>query len=194
MLGRTTPAEPTKAGADGIGKALAALRSRRVALRWSLPPLEAGVGADRSRRSPVADVVDDAVRARARATRARAERLLPNDPQQQVAEIKRPERFYPQDGLVLYVTSRDMPREGQKEKPAVGGWRQLAWNQDYAWFTKSEAKQFLPTEPQVGKKHDLPRAVVYRIACAQHPSVSMLDALGLAGRARGIHDEGKLPG
>jgi hypothetical protein len=67
---------PTKAGAEEIGKALGALRSRHVALRWSLPPLEAGVGADRSRRSPVADVVDDAVRTRARATRARAERLL----------------------------------------------------------------------------------------------------------------------
>jgi uncharacterized protein (DUF58 family) len=67
---------PSKAAGEGIGKALAALRVRRVALRWSLPPLEAGVGGDRSRRSPVAEVVDDAVRARARATRARAERLL----------------------------------------------------------------------------------------------------------------------
>ena len=67
---------PTKAGGEGIGTALGALRSRRVSLRWSLPPLEAGVGADRSRRSRVADVVDDAVRARARATRSRAERFL----------------------------------------------------------------------------------------------------------------------
>ena len=62
--------------AIGIGKAIAGLRSRRVALRWSLPPFEAGVGADRTRRSAVADVVDEAVRARARATRARGERLL----------------------------------------------------------------------------------------------------------------------
>jgi uncharacterized protein (DUF58 family) len=62
--------------AEGIGKPIAALRARRVTLRWSLPPFEAGVGADRERRSPVADVVDEAVRARAKATRARAERLL----------------------------------------------------------------------------------------------------------------------
>jgi uncharacterized protein (DUF58 family) len=61
---------------EGIGKAVTALRARRVAVRWSLSPLEAGVGADRTRRSPVADAVDDAVRARARATRARAERAL----------------------------------------------------------------------------------------------------------------------
>ncbi len=62
--------------AEGIGKPIATLRARRVTVRWSLPSFEAGVGADRERRSPVADVVDEAVRARARATRARAERLL----------------------------------------------------------------------------------------------------------------------
>ena len=83
-----------------------------------------------------------------------------------MADIQRPERFYPQDGLVLYVTSRDLPRDGQPAKPATGNWRQLAWNQDYAWFTKSETKQFLPAQPQVGKKHDVPLAVIHRIACA----------------------------
>jgi uncharacterized protein (DUF58 family) len=70
------PPAKADAVAAGIGKPIAALRARRVTLRWSLPPFEAGVGADRERRSPVADAVDDAVRARARATRARAERLL----------------------------------------------------------------------------------------------------------------------
>jgi hypothetical protein len=62
--------------AAGIGKAAGMLRARHIELRWSLPPFEAGVGADRERRSAVAEVVDDAVRGRARATRARAERLL----------------------------------------------------------------------------------------------------------------------
>jgi hypothetical protein len=99
-------------------------------------------------------------------TLSRKERLLPDDPQKEVANIRRPERSYPQDGLVLYVTSRDMPREGQPAKPAKGDWRQLAWNQDYAWFTRSEAKQFLPAQPRVGKKHDLPLPVIHRIACA----------------------------
>ncbi len=70
------PPAKAEAVAAGIGKALAALRARHVEVRWSLPPFEAGVGADRERRSPVADVVDDAVRGRARATRARAERML----------------------------------------------------------------------------------------------------------------------
>jgi hypothetical protein len=99
-------------------------------------------------------------------TLARDSRLLATDPKKQWADIKRPERFYPEGGLVLYVTSRDMPREPAKAKPANGDWRELAWNQDYAWFTKSEARQFLPPEPRVGLKHDLPRPVVNRIACA----------------------------
>src|SRR5262249_10724433 len=93
----------------------------------------------------------------------RKERLLATDPQKQLAEIKRPERFYPKDGLVLNVTSRDMQRERQKEKPARADWRALAWNQDFAWFTKGEARQFVPKEAKVGQKHDLPRPLLLRI-------------------------------
>lgn len=99
-------------------------------------------------------------------TLSREERLLAGDPEKQVTEIKRPERFYPKDGLVLYVTSRDLPRATQAEAPANADWRQFAWNQDYAWFTQSEAKQFLPPEPAVGKKQDLPLPLIHRIACA----------------------------
>jgi hypothetical protein len=67
---------------------IAALRKRRVEVRWTVPPFDAGVGAEaeakgapvlgaRGARGPsVAQVVDDAVRARARATRVRAEKLL----------------------------------------------------------------------------------------------------------------------
>jgi uncharacterized protein (DUF58 family) len=67
---------PPPVRAETMATAIAALRSRRVALRWSLPALDAGVGADPARRSPVAGVVDEAVRARARATRARGETVL----------------------------------------------------------------------------------------------------------------------
>jgi uncharacterized protein (DUF58 family) len=65
------PAKP-----QATAKAIAKLRARRIELRWTVPPLDAGVGAERERRSPVADVVDDAVRARARAMATRGERLL----------------------------------------------------------------------------------------------------------------------
>jgi hypothetical protein len=52
------------------------LRARRIELRWTVPPLDAAVGAQRERRSPIAGVVDDAVRVRARAMAIRGERLL----------------------------------------------------------------------------------------------------------------------
>jgi uncharacterized protein (DUF58 family) len=61
---------------QATAKAIAMLRAHRIELRWSLPALDVGVGAERERRSPVADVVDDAVRARARAMATRGERLL----------------------------------------------------------------------------------------------------------------------
>jgi hypothetical protein len=105
------------------------------------------------------------------ATLSREERLLPADPRKQLPDIKRPERFYPEDGLVLTVTSRDMPRDADKPKaeqptPARVDWRETAWNQDFAWFTKAEARQFLPPEPKVGVKQDLSEPVLNRIACA----------------------------
>jgi hypothetical protein len=96
----------------------------------------------------------------------REERLLPTDPRKQRAEIKRPERHYPEDGLVLHVTSRDLPREGGKASPASAGWRELAWNQDFAWFTKAEARQFVPAEAKVGNRQDLPVGLLHRLACA----------------------------
>src|SRR5207245_4012449 len=98
-------------------------------------------------------------------TLSRDERLLPTDPKKQVADIHRPERFYPKSGLVLYVTSRDMPRDANAKAPKAK-WQELAWNQDYAWFTRSEARQFLPEQAQAGRKQDLPAALLHRIACA----------------------------
>jgi hypothetical protein len=99
-------------------------------------------------------------------TLPRTARLLTIDPQTQVLAIRRAERYYPADGLVLYVTSRDLPREAPQAQPPRSAWHETAWNQDYAWFTKAEARQLLPAEPKVGQKHELPQAVVHRIVCA----------------------------
>jgi hypothetical protein len=57
-------------------QALARLRAARTRVLWTLPAFEWGVGADSSRRSPVAGAVDEAVRVRAKAARWRGERLL----------------------------------------------------------------------------------------------------------------------
>src|SRR5262249_62071820 len=88
-------------------------------------------------------------------TLGRQERLLPDDPRKQQAEIRRPERYYPEDGLVLTVTSRDMPRdEGQPKaeqpKAVRADWREAAWEQDFAGFPRGEAPQVLPAPPQGG--------------------------------------------
>jgi hypothetical protein len=99
-------------------------------------------------------------------TLTRQERLLPTDPRTQLADIQRPERHYPEGGLVLNVTSRDMPREKGMANPTRAGWREFAWNQDFAWFTKAEARQFVPPEAKVGKKQDLPVPLLHRLACA----------------------------
>lgn len=96
----------------------------------------------------------------------REERLRSDDPKEQLAHIKRPEQHYPKDGLVLLVTSRDLPRNGRDDQPAPSDWRALAWNHDFAWFTQAEARQFVPPEPKVGAKHGLPLAIVHRLACA----------------------------
>ena len=65
------PARP-----HATAKAVAMLRSRRIELRWTVPPLDAAVGARHERPSPMASAVDDAVRVRARAMAVRGERTL----------------------------------------------------------------------------------------------------------------------
>lgn len=67
---------PAPAHSDGFARAIASLRRRRIEVRWSLPRFEAGIGSDRERRSPVADVVEEAVRVRARSSQLRGERML----------------------------------------------------------------------------------------------------------------------
>jgi hypothetical protein len=87
------------------------------------------------------------------------QRFLAEDPQGATSDVSRQESLYPKDGLVLRVNSRDLPRD---EPPP--GWRANAWNQDFAWFTKDEARQFLPEQPEPGQKRDLPDPLIRRIA------------------------------
>jgi hypothetical protein len=74
-------------------------------------------------------------------------------------ERARGERLYPKGGLTLRVNSRDLPRESHGPE-----WTANAWNQDYAWFTKEEAAQFLPENPAPGQRYFVPEPLVRRIA------------------------------
>lgn len=94
---------------------------------------------------------------------APAERLMPQEVlARAVAELGEVERRsrYPQDGLVLRVICRDLPRS---PKPSTSPSRN-AYNQDYAWFRKGEARAFLPGQPITGARHEVPRDLVERLA------------------------------
>lgn len=89
----------------------------------------------------------------------REKRLLAKSPDPKAAERwRRWEKLYPEDGLVLWVVSRDLPRA--KVAPHFRG----AWNQDFAWFKKDEARAFLPADPEPGARHEVPRRLVGRLA------------------------------
>jgi hypothetical protein len=64
------------------------------------------------------------------------ERWLGPEAAKQVARSPRAEDQYPENGLVLLVTVRDLPR-----KLPPDDWRKDASNREYVWFTKEEAAQ-----------------------------------------------------
>jgi hypothetical protein len=67
---------------------------------------------------------------------------------------------FPQGGLVLRVICRDLPRS---PKPSTSPSRN-AYNQDYAWFRKEEARAFLPGQPIKGAREKVRRDLVERLA------------------------------
>lgn len=70
---------------------------------------------------------------------------------------QRIEERYPVGGLVLRVTSRDLPRKD------AGDWRSAAWNFDYAWFRKAEAAALVPSARDVGASTEWPAALADRL-------------------------------
>lgn len=70
---------------------------------------------------------------------------------------RRFEALYPEDGLVLAVFTRDLPR------PRVPrDWRGRAWNQDHAWFRADEVRALVP-EAEVGAECAVPLPLLHRI-------------------------------
>ena len=62
----------------------------------------------------------------------------------------------PEGGLILSVVLRK-----PNSRKARGS---VAWNQDFAWYRKEEAKGFLPSNPRKGRTHEVPRKLVERLA------------------------------
>jgi hypothetical protein len=87
------------------------------------------------------------------------ERWLDEDQADRVINTPGWERLYPDDGLVTRVVARDLPREKE-----MGDWRDLAWNQDFAWFRAEEVARMIPGEPVEGATSVWPARVSTRLA------------------------------
>ena len=75
------------------------------------------------------------------------------------APFRRWEDSCPTDGLVLEQFSRDLPADRDPSAtplPPV--------QRDHAWFSRAEARRFLPEDPQVGDVLELPEDLVARLA------------------------------
>lgn len=109
----------------------------------------------------VADMLEEALRKWA--SMAPDERMLSDEEAARIASSPGWERLYPDDGLVLRVVARDIPRAKQ-----MGDWRDAAWNRDYAWFRKAELVPLVPgadgADVQPGARGRLPDEVARRVA------------------------------
>jgi hypothetical protein len=103
---------------------------------------------------------------------SREERLGASDPRAVASAVRRYEGLFPEGGLALRVTTRDLPREDETRKDRRRDWRAQAWNQDTAWFKKEEAREFLPplsgdaTSLKPGERHAVPKPIVTRLVRA----------------------------
>jgi hypothetical protein len=89
------------------------------------------------------------------------ERWLAEDEAARVIDTPGWERLYPDDGLVTRIVARDLPREKE-----MGDWRDLAWNQDFAWFRAEEVRHLVPGEKTPGAMAAWPERVSKRLASA----------------------------
>jgi hypothetical protein len=69
------------------------------------------------------------------------------------------EDSFPMDGLVVNVISRDLPEHCDPTAPC-----EVAWNQDYVWYSKPEARRWLSDDPRLGDVHSVPDELVARLA------------------------------
>ncbi len=68
---------------------------------------------------------------------------------------------YPEGGLILLTTTRDLPRVVDTRPDDL---RRRAFNHDYAWFTREEAVSIVPSDPRIGQRAPLPDPITRRIA------------------------------
>ena len=77
----------------------------------------------------------------------------------QIRPSHRWEDSYPEDGLVLSMFTRDLPLDCDPTSEC-----RKKWNRDFVWYSKGEARQWLPPEPAAGKEWELPPRLTDRLA------------------------------
>ena len=87
-----------------------------------------------------------------------SERQLPSD--QTLKPLHRWENSYPDQGLVLTSANADLVTD-----PPFQTNRSDRSNMDHVWFSKSEARQWLPDDPKEGDVYDLPDNLANRLFC-----------------------------
>lgn len=88
------------------------------------------------------------------------ERRLGAAQRERLLQSSRFEDRYPADGLVLAEYLRDL----EASALPAGDWRRAAWNEDQIWFTKAEARAFVPAA-EVGASVELGQRLVERLVC-----------------------------
>ena len=66
--------------------------------------------------------------------------------------------FYPEDGLVLRVTARDLPEDN------LSTGRNPRWHRYYMWFNRMEVESMLPRRLEAGQTREVPDDLSTRIA------------------------------
>ena len=87
-----------------------------------------------------------------------SERLEPRGDLVDQNTAGRPEDDYPEDGLVLRVTARDLP------KTDLAADRNPRWHRYYLWFNREEVQSMVPETWAAGQRHSIPSALSTRIA------------------------------
>jgi hypothetical protein len=79
--------------------------------------------------------------------------------QNKIRHQHRWEDSYPENGLVLNMITRDLPESCDPDQPC-----EVKWNQDFVWFSKSEARSWLPGQITLGATGQVPQKLVARLA------------------------------
>jgi hypothetical protein len=106
-----------------------------------------------------ADRVAEMLRRALKAWAALPAEKRPTGAGEKVEPSHRWEDSFPKDGLVLSMIARDLPTACDPRQPA-----EVKWNQDRIWFSRDEARQWIPKNPIKGAKHAVPASLVSRLA------------------------------